>query len=177
MLRFPPKRFLFILIPCILIISAMIPIATFAASTKHQAAAVATETFSTVTVTNRCVTPPAATAPEGPQAIVTLNKGQEIEGSAVMTGNDVNHEEEALTVYELNGPAAILVKANFPARNFEFTAHTNNIQVVVCFAQIADDDDGDFNVPQNIFLLDHTASVKFEVEQAGTIDTETSSGI
>jgi len=155
----------------------MIPIATFAASAKHQAAVVATETISTVTVTNRCVTPPAATAPEGPQTLVTLKKGQEIEGSAVMTGNDVNHEEEALAVYELNGPAAILVKANFHARNFEFTAHTNNIQVVVCLAQIGDDDDADFNVPQNVFLQDHSASVKFEVEQAGSNDAETSSGI
>ena len=177
MLRFRPKRLFFILLPCILIIGVMIPIATFAASSRHQAASVTTETISTLTVTNRCVTPPAATASEGPQTLATLNKGQEIEGSAVMTGNDANSEEEGLAVYEVNGPAALLVKANFPARIFEFTAHTNNIQVVVCFVQLKDDDDGDFNTTQHDFLLGHSASVKFEVEQAGTNDAETSSGI
>lgn len=57
------------------------------------------------------------------------------------------------------------------------TGGCNNLPVVVCFVQIGGDDDQDCNVPQSAFILDHPASVKFEVEQAGSNDTETSSGI
>lgn len=165
MKRFPFKRHLIILVPCILLIGAIVPLATFAASPARQASS---EQTTTVTVKNRCVI-------EGRQTLVTLKSGQEIKGSAVMKGNDTNHEEEALALYEVNGPSAILVKANFGAKNFEFTASQNNLQVVVCFAQTAGDDDGDFSAPQAAYDAAHPASVRFEIEPANTTDNDETS--
>lgn len=163
----PFKRLLMVLVPCVLIFGIMLPLTAFAAS-NHQTIPVTKTTF---VVTNRCIVSPA----EGPQTIVTLNKGQEIEGSAVMTGNDADHEEEALALYELNGPSAILVKANFGPRNFEFTASRNGLQVVVCYTQIGSDDDSDFNVPMATFDAAHPASVTYEVEQANIPEASNSS--
>ena len=167
MRHIPLKRLLMVLVPCVLIIGIMVPLTAFAASAKHQAAS---DTKITLVVTNRCIV-----TGEGPQAIVTLNKGQEIEGSAVMTGNDADHEEEALALYELNGPSAALIKANFGPRNFEFTASRNGLQVVVCFAQTGSDDDGDFGLSMAAFDALHPASVTYEVELANVQEASSSS--
>ena len=168
MLHFSFKRYLIILVPCILLIGIMVPLNTFAASSTHQAQAVPKNARATFNVTNRCVV-------EGAQTIVTLNKGQEIEGSAVMTGDDAVHEEEAITLYELDGAGAKLIKANFGSKHFEFTAQHNNDQIEVCYAQTDMDDDGDFNVSQSQFLSVHSATVTYEVESTNNSDSETSS--
>ena len=169
MLHLSFKRYLIILAPCILLIGIVVPLKTFAASPTHQAVSKnAVVTLVTLTATNRCVV-------EGAQTIVTLNKGQEIEGSAVMTSSeDGNHEEEALVLYELHGSGAILVKANSGSQKFEFSVQHNNDQIQVCYAQINMDDESDFNLTQAQFLAIHAASVKYEVEQANYIENEIS---
>lgn len=189
MLRFPPKRIFYILLPCILIIGAMIPIATFAATPKHQAASATTtsETSTTVSIMNRCgpSLPGATFTFEGPFKLATLNNGQEIEGSALVAGDDATHEQEALSIYVVGKSFIKLFLANTPSHNFEYEAHIaagSTVDVVACWVLIRDDDEGDFasstfftGMPPTI--PPHIATVKYEVEQAGSNDTETSGGI
>jgi hypothetical protein len=180
MLRFQPKRLFFILLPCILIIGAMIPIATFAATPKHQAVSATTtsETSTTVTIMNRCGPMGLGFTFEGPFKLATLKNGQEIEGSALVTGDDATHEQEALSIYAVAQSFIRLIFANTGSHSFQYEAHIaagTTVDVVACYVLVRDDDESDFT--SSSFFTIHTATVKYEVEQAGTNDAETSSGI
>ena len=149
MSRFVSLRSLVILAPLVVLIGVMVPLATLAASPA---------TDPTVTVTNRCTVPG-----EGPQVIATFKKGQEVTGSAVMTGNDAKDEEEALSLSVPGSSFALLVKANFGPKSFAFTTTRNNQQLVACYVQIRADDDGDWLLAT--FATDHPASVKYSINK------------
>jgi len=147
----------------------MVPVVTFATSPAHTSSGSAKTTVSaannqTRTINNRCGTPPGAF--EGPLVLKTLNKGQEIEGSATATsdGDDPTAaEQEALSIYAEGLPFIQIILPNTGPHHFEFTARTNGVKIDACWVLIRQDDEPDFGLPAAAFFAIHKATATFHV--------------
>lgn len=142
MLHFLFNRRSLIILATSLLVALIVPTTVFAAS-----AAVST------TITSRC-------GIEGAQVIVTLNKGQEIKVTAVATGNDGTHEDEALSVFAEGHRFIKVITANTGPRTFEFTAKENGVNFDACWSLVRNDDDGDYASAS--FFVDHVATVTYK---------------
>ena len=168
MRHFPFKRYFIIVAACLLLLGALIPIVTHAASSAHAASPTQqvepkNQALATVHITNRCGPKGLNFTFEGPQTIATLNQGQELDFTAKVTGDDLNFEQEALSIYAVAQPSIKLVMANSGSHSFEFKATQSGVTTVVaCFVLIRDDDEADFTAP-NFFTV-HTATVGYAVE-------------
>src|SRR5438105_1530815 len=121
--HFTFRRHTATLTTCFLFITMILAFATFAALPAQTHAASAGQGNSPLVISNRCG--PAPTPLEGPQTLVTLNKGQTIKGSAIVTGDDETHEEEALSIYADGQPFIQLFQANTGRHDFHYTAKTD----------------------------------------------------
>ena len=162
------KRYFIIFAACFLLVGALIPIVSHAASSAHAASATqqgepTNQASITVPITHRCGPKGLNFAFEGPQTIATLKQGQEIDITAKVTGDDMNFEQEALSIYAVAQPLIRLVMANTGPHTFEFNATQPGVTTVVaCFVLIRDDDEDDFTAPD--FFTVHTATVGYAVE-------------
>lgn len=108
----------------------------------------------TVTINSRC-------GIEGAQAIVTLNKGQEIHIAATATGNDGTHEDEALSVFAVGHRFIRIVTANTGTHRFEYEANQKGVEIDACWSLVRNDDDSDDR--SATFFVDHVATVTYRI--------------
>ncbi len=166
MLRFKPRQLFFILAACILIFGVMVSVVTHTASSAHAASVTQqgeplTHSLTPVGITNRCQF-------EGGQTIATLNKGQEIDITAVakttlLDPDPGTTDQEVLSIYEAGLSPFRIIVVNSGPHSFEFHANQNGVIVDACWALIRTDDDGDYSTAAT-FLAWHNATVKYEVE-------------
>lgn len=160
------KRYFIILAACILIFGVLISVATHAASSAHAASPVQqgeplTLSLTKVGITNRCQF-------EGGQTIATLNKGQEIDITAVAKTTSLDPDlgttdQEVLSIYEVGLSPFRIIVVNSGSHSFEFSANQNGVTIDACWALIRTDDDGDYSTAAT-FLAWHNATVNYEVE-------------
>lgn len=159
------KRYFIILAACILIFGVMISVVTHTASSAHAASSVQqgepqTYALTQVSITNRCL-------PEGGQIIATLNKGQEIDITAVAKTTALDPDpgttdQEALSIYEAGLSPFRIIVVNSGSHSFEFHSNQNGLIIAACWTLLRTDDDGDYSAAT--FLAWHSATVNYEVE-------------
>jgi hypothetical protein len=166
MQRFLVKRYFIIIAACFLLLGALIPIASHAVSSAHAASVTQqgeplTAVLTKVGITNRC-------SFEGGQVIATLNKGQEIDVTAVAKTTALDPDpgttdQEDLSIYEVGLSPFRIIVVNSGSHSFEFKANQNGVTIAACWALLRTDDDGDYSTAAT-FLAWHSATVKYEVE-------------
>ena len=160
------KRSFIILAACILIFGVLISVVTHTTSSAHAASPPQqgepqTPSLTQVSITNRCQF-------EGGQTIATLNKGQEIDITAVASTTALDPDlgttdQEVLSIYEAGLSPFRIIVVNSGSHSFEFKANQNGVIVNACWALIRTDDDGDYSTAAT-FLAWHSATVSYEVE-------------
>ena len=171
MQRIPFKGLFIILIPCILLVGVIVPLAVFAKAPAHSSPTHSSsvqssdELKSRLFAINNAATCNIPGQNDNPEVLFTFQAQAEVTGLTRIVSADVTEaNEEVLVLKETKGPFTMTVQPNTGPHPFKFTATKNGDQLTACYTLIGHDDEGDmFGGPGNP-LMDHPAAVSFTVE-------------